>query len=547
MHIDRCRTGKYERILLRDSYRKDGKNRHHTILNLTNWPEKNLNALELALKHKDDLKKIVFGKNEMGLRQGMSVGAVHLVMEVARRLGIESTLGVGREGKLAMWQVIARVIDQGSRLSAVRLAGHHAGRALLHLDAFNEDSLYSNLEWLCRNQIDIEDKMLGLRHPDKKPDLYLYDVTSSYFEGDRNELAAFGYNRDKKKGKKQIVIGLLCDEDGSPVSIEVFRGNTMDMKTVSSQVRKISERFDGAEITLVGDRGMIKRPQMTELNEKHFHYITAITKAQVEKLLASGALQMELFDEGVSEIITDAGERYVCRRNPFRAGEIGDNRKDKTGRVECEIRKVNEHLATHPKSKPATAVKKVNSLVKRLKMSGWMNACAKSRIVRLEVNREELEAASRLDGCYALKTDLSPEMADKNVIHDRYKDLAFVEQAFRTSKTVELEMRPIYLRNGDRTKGHALVVMLAYQIARELSRCWSSLDLTVDEGIAQLGSLCATDVVIDGKVSFSTVPEPRSTVKKLFDLAGVRPPEVVPNIEAKADTKAKLQNRRKST
>lgn len=544
MHIDRCRTGKYGRILLRDSYREDGKNRHHTILNLTNWPKKDLNALELALKHKDDLKKIVFGKSGMRLRQGMSVGAVHLVMEVARRLGIERALGSDREGKLAMWQIIARVIDQGSRLSAVRLARHHAGQALLHLDAFNEDSLYSNLEWLCRNQADIEDKLLRFRHPDKKPGLYLYDVTSSYFEGDKNELAAFGYNRDKKKGKKQIVVGLLCDEGGSPVSIEVFRGNTVDMKTVSSQVRKISERFDGADITLVGDRGMIKRPQMAELGEKHFHYITAITKAQVEKLLTEGALQMELFDEAISEIITDACERYVCRRNPFRAGEIGDNRKEKTGRVECEIRKMNEHLATHPKSKPATAVKRVNALVKRLKMSGWMNACAKSRIVRLEVDSEKLEAASKLDGCYALKTDLPPGMADKNMIHDRYKDLAFVEQAFRTSKTVELEMRPIYLRDGDRTKGHALVVMLACQIVRELSRCWRTLDLTVGEGAAELGSLCATDIVIDGKVSFSTVPEPRSTVKKLFDLAGVRSPWVVSNIEPKADTKVKLQNRR---
>jgi len=544
VHIDRCRTGKYERILLRDSYREDGKNRHHTILNLTNWPKKDLNALELALKHKDDLKKIVFGKSGMRLRQGMSVGAVHLVMEVARRLGIERALGSDREGKLAMWQIIARVIDQGSRLSAVRLARHHAGQALLHLDAFNEDSLYSNLEWLCRNQADIEDKLLRFRHPDKKPGLYLYDVTSSYFEGDKNELAAFGYNRDKKKGKKQIVVGLLCDEGGSPVSIEVFRGNTVDMKTVSSQVRKISERFDGADITLVGDRGMIKRPQMAELGEKHFHYITAITKAQVEKLLTEGALQMELFDEAISEIITDACERYVCRRNPFRAGEIGDNRKEKTGRVECEIRKMNEHLATHPKSKPATAVKRVNALVKRLKMSGWMNACAKSRIVRLEVDSEKLEAASKLDGCYALKTDLPPGMADKNMIHDRYKDLAFVEQAFRTSKTVELEMRPIYLRDGDRTKGHALVVMLACQIVRELSRCWRTLDLTVGEGVAELGSLCATDIVIDGKVSFSTVPEPRSTVKKLFDLAGVRSPWVVSNIEPKADTKVKLQNRR---
>lgn len=545
MHIDRSRSGKYVRILLRDSYREDGKNKHHTILNLSHWPEKDLNALDLALKHKNDLKKLTFGKNEIALEQGMSAGAVYLVMETAKRLGIERALGTDRDGKLALWQVIARVIDQGSRLSAVRLAEHHAGQAFLHLDAFNEDRLYSNLEWLCHNQIEIEDKLFRFRHSDKKPGLYLYDVTSSYFEGDKNEFALFGYNRDGKKGKKQIVIGLLCDEKGAPISIEVFHGNTVDMKTVSSQMRKISERFGGADITLVGDRGMIKRPQMAELNEKNFHYITAITKAQVEKLLRSGALQMELFEESISEIITDAGERYVCRRNPVRAMEISENRKEKITRVECEVRKMNEHLATHPKSKPGTAVKRISALINRLKMGGWMNALAESRIVGVKVDREKLDEVSHLDGCYALKTDLAPEMADKNVIHSRYKDLALVEQAFRTSKTVELEMRPIFLRNGERTKGHALVVMLAYQIVRELSSCWRTLDLTVEEGITQLGSLCATDVIIDGKISFSIVPEPRRTLKKLFDLAGVKPPKFVPNVEAKSDTKAKLQNRRK--
>jgi hypothetical protein len=544
MHIDRCRSGKYERILLRDSYRENGKNRHHTILNLTHWPKNNLHALELALKHKNDLRKIAFRKDDMTLGQGMSVGAVHLVKEVAKRLGIESVLGVGRDGKLAMWQVIARVINQGSRLSSVRLAGHHAGNALLHLDAFNEDSLYANLEWLCCNQTVIEDRLFRLKHRNKKPGLYLYDVTSSYFEGDKNELAAFGYNRDGKKGKRQIVVGLLCDEDGSPISIEVFRGNTVDMKTVSSQIRKISERFDGAEITLVGDRGMIKRPQMAELNEKNFHYITAITKAQVERLLKDGALQMELFDESVSEIITNNGERYVCRRNPFRADEISLNRKDKIGRLEYEVRNVNERLATHPKASTATAVKKINSVVNRLKMGGWIMVIAEARIVRLKLDGEKLAEASRLDGCYVLKTDLSAESADKNIIHDRYKDLAFVEQAFRTSKTVELELRPIYLRNGERTRGHTLVVMLAYQIVRELAKCWSSLDLTVEEGITQLSSLCSTDVIIENKVAFSMVPEPRRTVKKLFDLAGVRSPNFVPNTEAKAVTKVKLQNRR---
>ncbi len=550
MHIDRAKAGKYERILLRDSYRVDGKNRHHTILNLTHWPKDDLAALELALKHKRDLHALVRPEGgRMGLRQGAPVGAVHLVRRVAERLGIADALGADRQGRLALWQVIARVVGQGSRLSAVRLAGHHADGLLTELGAFDEDSLYRNLDWLCANQAALEDSLFHSGHREGKPGLYLYDVTSSYFEGTENELAAFGYNRDKKSGKPQIVVGLLCDGDGSPVSIEVFRGNTVDVKTVGAQIAKLSGRFGGAGITLVGDRGMIKRPQMDELREAGMHYITAITRAQVERLLRDGDLQMDLFDEKVSEVITDSGGRYVCRRNPRRAEEAAAARRGKAGRVEAMAAKLNQRLADHPGARPATALAKLEALIKRLKTDGWMSARIESGMVAAESDASKLEELSILDGCYALKTDLPPETADKETIHARYKDLSMVEWAFRTSKTVELEMRPIYLRDGNRTRGHALVVMLAYKIVRELADRWKSLDLTVTEGLARLESLCVTDVTIDGGVSFSIVPEPSGPVRRLFDLAGVDIPKIVPNAAAqkgKADTKTKLQNRRKS-
>src|SRR5439155_16868542 len=146
----------------------------------------------------------------------------------ARRLGIEKALGTTREGKLALWQVIARVIDQGSRLSAVRLAMAHAACDVLALDPFDEDALYENQDWLAGAQASIEDRLYAQRTKTKPIHLFLYAVTRSYFEGTHNALAAFGYNRDGKKGKMQIVIGLLCDEDGYPVSIEVFPGNTQD-------------------------------------------------------------------------------------------------------------------------------------------------------------------------------------------------------------------------------------------------------------------------------------------------------------------------------
>lgn len=226
-------------ILLRESYWEDKKVKNRTIANLTYCNPKEVAAMRLALQHKDDLSVLTSAsvnlKDDIELKQGMSVGAVWLVYEIARRLGIEKALGTERTGKLALWQVVARVIDQGSRLSAVRLAQVHAACDILAIRlGFNEDHLYENLAWIADNQKHIEKRVFKIRRKGTKPELFLYDVTSSYFEGVHNELADWGYNRDGKSGKKQVVIGLLCDEEGDPVSVEVFTGNTRDYNTFGS-------------------------------------------------------------------------------------------------------------------------------------------------------------------------------------------------------------------------------------------------------------------------------------------------------------------------
>jgi transposase len=240
---------------------------------------------------------------------------VWTVFDVVRRSGVVDALGSTRAGKLALWQIIARVIDQGSRLSAGRLAGPHTSCGVLNLEKFNKDDLYKNLDWLCESQAGIEDRLFakhnGKERNEYKQQLFLYDVTSSYLEGTENELAAFGYSRDGKKGKPQIVIGLLCDEAGIPLSIEVFKGNTKDPQTVGSQVSKVVKRFGGGEVTFVGDRGMIKSEQIEDLNKEGFHYITAITKPQIKKLLKTGVIQMALFDQELAEVETTEGVRYV--------------------------------------------------------------------------------------------------------------------------------------------------------------------------------------------------------------------------------------------
>jgi hypothetical protein len=309
----------YESIYLRESYREGTHVRKRDIANLTHCDPKEIAAIELALKFKGDLSALG-SLATVQLRQGLSLGAVWTVYEVARRLGLDSALGHDFAGQLALWQVLARVLDQGSRLSAVRLAQVHAACGVLGIRrGFDENDLYANLGWLSQQQEKIEDRLFA-RRQGQKPELFLYDVTSSYLEGEDNELGAYGYNRDGKKGKKQIVIGLLCDERGEPVSTEVFQGNTQDPATFASQVKKASERFGCEHVTFVGDRGMIKSGQIQDLAQAGFHYITALTKPQMQTLVKAGVLPMDLFDAERCEV-SDEGVRYVLRRNPLRAEE----------------------------------------------------------------------------------------------------------------------------------------------------------------------------------------------------------------------------------
>jgi len=470
----------YTSHLIREAYRDNGKTRHRTIANLSGRSDDELEAIRLALKHKGDLANLGSIREVLHVQQGLSVGAVFTLAAVAKRLGIDKALGNSQEAKQAFWQVLARCIDQGSRLSAVRLAGTHAACDVLRLQAFDEDDLYVNLDWLHENQAAIEDRLFRQRHPDRKAALFLYDVTSSYLEGVDNELAAFGYNRDRKRGKRQIVIGLLCDAAGSPLSVEVFAGNTADTSTFASQVRKVADRFGGGTVTFVGDRGMIKGPQIEQLQDEkdhEFHYITAITKPQIESLLRQGLVQLELFDERLSEVTdTDTNVRYILRRNPQRAEETAANREEKCQTVANLIAAKNTYLAEHPRASLEVALRHVQQKIDKLHLPAWLSVSSEARTLSLIRDEEALAEVSKLDGCYCLKTDLTSQAATKEVVHDRYKSLADVEWAFRTCKTSHLQVRPVYVRKESRTRGHVFVVMLAYQIIRELARCWQALN-----------------------------------------------------------------------
>jgi len=549
MHIARAKwaskNGKvYESIYLRHSYREGGKVQKRNIANLTHCAPEVIAAIELALKNKGDLAALKSLK-EVGLKEGLSVGSVWTVYEVAKRLGIIKALGAGVAGKLALWQVIARVIDQGSRLSAVRLARVHAACDVLGIQrGFDENDLYENLTWLCEHQERIERRLFSARRGGMKPELFLYDVTSSYLEGQNNALGAYGYPRDGKKGKKQIVIGLLCDEAGEPVSTEVFKGNTQDVATFGSQVKKVAARFGCQRVTIVGDRGMIKSAGIEDISRAGFHYITAITKPEIMTLVRIGVLQLELFDAVVCEVEHE-GVRYILRRNPLRAEEVAAKRADKLACVQRFVGKQNTYLVEHPRARVSTAQKWVEEKIAKLRIEAWLSIRAEGRTLSLKVDEGALQKASQLDGCYVIKTDVPREVAHKEVVHDRYKDLAQVEQAFRTCKTAHLEVRPVYVRTEAHTRGHVLVVMLAYLVRRELSRAWGCFDLTMEEGLEHLKTLCSMEMNVEGGGSCLRIPTPRAQSRALFQALGISLPEVLPHTNTRVGTRKKLPERRK--
>jgi hypothetical protein len=541
----------YEQILLRESYRPKGAPRsqvkHRTLLNLTHCDPAEVAAIEWSLKHKHALPGILEGAGLDGLEvvQGPSVGAVWLLYQVAERVGLVSALGTSQEGLRTLWQVFARCIDQGSRLSAVRLAGEHAVRAIVGMDAFDEEALYRDLDWLDARQTSMEVGLYRRRRGATPSQLFLYDVTSTYLEGRCNAYGAFGYNRDRKRGKRQIVVGLLADAEGFPVSVEVFHGNTQDPKTVSSQIRKLVERFDAHEVTLVGDRGMLKSLQLEDLANEGFHYLTAITKPQIDTLLARGVLQMQLFEDRLGEIRAD-GIRYLVRRNPQRATELEAQREDKWQCLVARTHARNAYLEQHPKAHVETARKQVVAWARTLRIDAWTRVAVQGRTLCVERDETVLAEVARLDGCYVMKTDVAATAASAETLHARYKDLGLVEQAFRTCKTGHLELRPVYVRTPAHTRAHAFVVMLAYLLRCTLARAWAGLDLTVEEGLRQLTTLCATEMHFpDGKICL-TVPKPRASVAALFNAADVTPPTVLPRNHAPVATKQKLAPRRKT-
>ena len=301
----------------------------------------------------DSLSKLAADSDgSLHLRQAQSFGALWTSDQIAQQLGIKKALGSTHQAQLGYWQVLARVLRPATSLLAIaRLADTCTAAALLDWQcAFTDDDLYANGSWLEDHHALIEQHLWQAHFAaaPTKDQLFLYDVTSSYLEGDYNALAAWGYNRDGKKGKKQVVVGLLADSLGEPVSIQVYQGNTNDLKTFGDQVDKIKKKLNCQGVTLVGDRGMIRADQKTAAQKAGFHFITALTKPQIQKMLDDKVFETELFDEKTHEVLDEEGHRFVLRRNPVRQEELKKAREQERQAVEAAIQKANTYLKEHP-------------------------------------------------------------------------------------------------------------------------------------------------------------------------------------------------------
>jgi transposase len=311
--------------------------------------------------------------------------------------------------------------------------------------------------------------------------LVLYDVTSAYLEGEHNELGAFGYTRDGKRGKQQIPIGLLTARDGEPLSVQVFEGNTCDPQTFGAQIDTLRERFAIDEVVGVGDRGRVEARGKKQLNEVQFRYISALTDPQIRKLIKHDVIQPDLFHEDVVEV-EHGHKRLVLRCDPLTQRKERHRRADKIRALTERVAERNAFVAQSSRAKPQAGLKALQAWIRRHKLAAFVELTLNDRTLEIHLDEAKQAEAELLDGCYCIETDVAAEHMAAKDVHDRYKDLQKVEQNFRPMKTALLEVRPVYVRKAARTRGHVFIAMLALKITRLMEQRLKYAFGTTDTG-----------------------------------------------------------------
>jgi hypothetical protein len=475
-------------ILLRESYREDGKVKNRTLANLSSWPEAKIEALSRVLKGAPPPAAGLDGAFE--ITRSLPHGHVAAVLGTARALGLEELIDPvpSRQRDLVAAMAVAQVIAPDSKLAIARgLRDQTAASSLgevLGLGSCDEDDLYAAMDYLHGRQDAIQDA-LAARHL-AGGTLVLYDVSSAAFEGRTCPLGAIGHPKDGVRGRLQIVYGLLTSPEGIPVAIEVFAGNTGDPKTVAGQVTRVKDRFGITKVVLVGDRGMLTAARLREdVAPAHLDWITALRAPQVKKLARDGDLQLTLFDQTDLAEITSPDfprERLVACKNPFLEAERARKRESLLKATEADLEKIAAACARAraPLRGTDKIAVRVDRVLNRRKVAKHFTIEITDDSIRYARNQDSIAAEAKLDGIYVLRTSVAPDDLDSDQVVSSYKALAQVERAFRAFNT-DLDIRPIRHRTEDRVRAHVFLRMLSYYITWHLQARLAPMLFTDDD------------------------------------------------------------------
>ena len=482
----------YESVLVRRTYRDDGKVRHETLANLSALPAEAVSAIEATLKG----EQLVPAGEAVRITASAPHGHVAAVHAAAVTLGLPALLGpAGRARDLALALIISRVVKPGSKLSTLTWWNDTTLGADLGVAEASTDDIYATMDWLEHRQDAIEAE-LARRHlgPQANPSrMALFDLSSSWLEGTRCPLAARGYSRDGKKGRLQIEYGLLTDPAGRPVAVRVFPGNTGDPAAFTSIVDVVREKFKLAQMVMVGDRGMITSARIRALNQQQdgtlrpdpYGWITALRAPAIRKLMADdGPLQLSLFDQQDLAEITSPdfpGERLVACRNPVLAADRARKREDLLAATEKLLAPLIARVQAGRLAGAGPIGVEVGKVISRYKTAKHFAVVVTEDNLAVARKQDQIDAEAALDGFYVLRTPIPADELDAPGVVAAYKNLRYVERDFRHIKADDLDLRPVSRRLEERVKAHVLICMLACHLTWHLRKAWAPLTFTDED------------------------------------------------------------------
>jgi len=465
----------YETHLLRRSWREDGKVRNETVANLSRLPAETIELIRASLAG----QRFVPAGQQAQVARSLPHGHAAAVHAMARKLGFPALLGpAGPDRDLAYALVISRALRPASKLSTAAWWDDVTLGPDLGVAGASTDDIYAAMDRLAARQDDIE-KQLARRHL-REGGIAMFDLSSSWVEGSRCELAAYGYSRDGKRGKAQIEYGLLTDPDGRPVAIRVFAGNTGDPKTFPEAVDAVRGTFGLRQMIMVGDRGMITSARITALRElPGMAWITCLRAPAIRKLMADGGpLQLTLFDEQDLAEISSAefpGERLIACRNPFLAAERARKREDLLAATEDDLAKIAAQVSAGRIKDPAAIGLRAGKVLNKRKMAKHITLGISDGQISWQRDQATIAAEAATDGIYVIRTPVPAETLDAAATVAAYKGLSRLERDFRSIKADDLDLRPIFHRLEERVRGHVLVCMLACYLTWHLRQAWAPL------------------------------------------------------------------------